>query len=83
MAELIRFSVRDEQARRLQESMRRVLGEFYQYLEQDDVIEISLNPNGWVWIDRLGQPMQCAGGHRQVGREQAWWEPNWSGKRAG
>jgi len=21
--------------------------------------------------------------HRQVGREQAWWEPNWSGKRAG
>ena len=22
-------------------------------------------------------------GHRQVGREQAWWGPGWSGKRAG
>jgi type IV secretion system protein TrbB len=61
MAELIRFSARDEQARRLRESMRRVLGEFYQYLEQDDVIELSLNPDGGFWVDRLGQPMQRVG----------------------
>lgn len=61
MAELVRLSARDEQARRLRESMRRLLGKFCVYLEQQDVIEISLNADGKVWIDRLGQPMECVG----------------------
>lgn len=41
--------------------MRRQLGEFCAYLEQPDVIEISLNPDGQVWIDRLGQQMRPVG----------------------
>jgi type IV secretion system protein TrbB len=61
VTEIVRLSSRDEKARRLRESMRRQLGEFYQYLEQNDVIELSLNPDGGFWIDRLGQPMQRVG----------------------
>jgi type IV secretion system protein TrbB len=61
MAELIRLSARDEQARRLRESMRRLLGSHCQYLEQADVIEISLNADGGLWVDRLGHGMERVG----------------------
>lgn len=60
-AELVSLTSRGEQARRLAESMRRQLGEFCVYLEQDDVIEISLNADGRIWVDRLGQPMRPVG----------------------
>lgn len=62
MAEPIRLHSRnDEQSRRLAESMRRQLGEFYRYMQEPDVTEISLNSDGQVWIDRLGHPMQPVG----------------------
>jgi type IV secretion system protein TrbB len=69
MAEPIRLTSREEQSRRLAESMRRQLGEFCRYLEEPDVIEISLNPDGQVWIDRLGQTMQPAGAMRAEAAE--------------
>lgn len=60
-ADLVRMSGRNEAARRLKESMRRQIGEFCAYLEQDDVIEISLNADGRIWVDRLGQLMRPVG----------------------
>ncbi len=54
-------SLRDEQSRRLAESMRRQLGEFHQYMLEPDVTEVSLNPDGQVWVDRLGKPMESVG----------------------
>jgi type IV secretion system protein TrbB len=62
-------SPRDEQSRRLAESMRRQLGEFCSYLDDDDVVEISLNPDGQVWVDRLGQPMRAVGTMRAEAAE--------------
>lgn len=61
MAEIVPLQPRDEQARRLQTSMRRQLGEFCRYLDDDQVVEISLNPDNKVWIDRLGDPLRCVG----------------------
>jgi type IV secretion system protein VirB11 len=52
---------RDEQARRLQESMRRQLGDYCRFLDDPEVVEISLNPDNKVWVDRLGEPLQCVG----------------------
>lgn len=70
MAEPIRLHSRnDEQSRRLAESMRRQLGEFYRYMQEPDVTEISLNPDGQVWVDRLGQPMQPVGVMRSEAAE--------------
>lgn len=31
------------------------------YLRDDNTIEIMLNPDGKVWIERVGEPMQCIG----------------------
>lgn len=62
MADSVRlYSLREEQSRRLAESMRRQLGEFYRYMTEPDVTEISLNPDGRVWVDKLGQSMSCVG----------------------
>lgn len=55
------LSPRDEQERRRAESMRRQLGEFCRYLDDPEVVEISLNPDGRVWLDRLGRPLECVG----------------------
>jgi type IV secretion system protein TrbB len=54
-------TTREEQARRLAESMKRQLGSLCGLLHESDVVELMLNANGTVWIDRLGQPMQPAG----------------------
>jgi P-type conjugative transfer ATPase TrbB len=61
MADPLRFSSRDEQVRRLAEIMRRQLGAFCWLLDEPDVVEIALNPDGQVWVDRLGQPMRPVG----------------------
>src|ERR1700761_4927121 len=54
-------TIREEQARRLAESMKRQLGAFCPLLEERDVIELMLNADGRLWVDRLGQPMKAVG----------------------
>jgi|SRR6516162_1965236 type IV secretion system protein VirB11 len=54
-------STREEQTRRLAESMKRQLGALCGLLHESDVVELMLNADGTVWVDRLGQPMQPAG----------------------
>jgi type IV secretion system protein VirB11 len=45
---------REEQSRRLAETLRRQLGpRFCDLLCEPDVIELMLNPDGRVWVDRL------------------------------
>jgi type IV secretion system protein TrbB len=58
MAEDLQPSAREEQARRLAETLRRQLGATLCGLMQaPDVVELMLNPDGRVWVDRLGQGM--------------------------
>ena len=49
--------MRDEPARRLAEAMKRQLGAFCPLLLERDVVELMLNADGQLWVDRLGQPM--------------------------
>ena len=56
-----KLTIREEQARRLAESMKRQLGAFCPLLEERDVIELMLNADGRLWVDRLGQPMKAVG----------------------
>lgn len=55
------LSLRGEQARRLAEAMKRQLGSFCPLLLERDVVELMLNADGRIWIDRLGQPMRAVG----------------------
>ncbi len=61
MVEPVKLTSREEQARRLAESMRRQLGQLCRYLDEPNVVEISLNADGQVWVDRLGQAMAPVG----------------------
>ena len=55
-------STRDEQTRRIAESMKRQLGAFCPLLrEKRGVVELMLNADGRLWVDRLGQPMAAVG----------------------
>jgi P-type conjugative transfer ATPase TrbB len=54
-------SAREEQARRLAESLKRQLGAFCPLLLERDVVELMLNADGRLWVDRLGQPMEAVG----------------------
>ena len=56
-----KISTREEQTRRLAETMKRQLGSFCALLHESDVVELMLNADGTVWVDRLGQPMRPAG----------------------
>jgi P-type conjugative transfer ATPase TrbB len=52
----------DEFQRRMVEKLRRELGpQICAFLEQPDIIEIMLNPDGTLWIDRLGGDMEQVG----------------------
>jgi type IV secretion system protein VirB11 len=52
-------SAREEQARRLAETLRRQLGPTLCGLMQTpDVVEVMLNPDGRVWVDKLGRGME-------------------------
>jgi type IV secretion system protein TrbB len=51
---------RVEQARRLAESMKRQLGQFW-FLTEPGLVELMLNADGTVWVDRLGQGMSPIG----------------------
>ena len=54
-------STREEQARRLAESLKCQLGAFCPLLMERDVVELMLNADGRLWVDRLGQPMTPVG----------------------
>ena len=54
-------STREEQARRLAESMRRQLGSLCAVLAEPGVVELMLNADGAVWVDRLGSGMNAIG----------------------
>ena len=56
-----RLSTREEQARRLAETMKRQLGAFCGLLAEPDLVELMLNADGTIWADRLGQGMSPAG----------------------
>ena len=52
----------DERSRRVGEKLRRELGEeVSEALDDHRVIEIMLNPDGRLWVERLGEPMKPCG----------------------
>lgn len=52
----------EEIRRRVHEKLRRELGsEVLTYLDDPTVIEIMLNPDATLWVERLGQPMERVG----------------------
>jgi Flp pilus assembly CpaF family ATPase len=56
------FGAPDEFRRRMAEKLRRELGEpLCTFLKDPDIIEIMLNPDGSLWIDRLGSDMEQVG----------------------
>lgn len=63
MGETIQLqSAAEEHAKRISEKLRRELGpQICGLLEEPDVIEIALNPDGTLWVERLGQPMKADG----------------------
>ncbi|MDQ2742507.1 MAG: P-type conjugative transfer ATPase TrbB [Chloroflexota bacterium] len=62
MTEEGRPSTRDEQARRLAESMKRQLGpSLCGILAERGLVELMLNADGQVWADRLGKGMAPVG----------------------
>jgi P-type conjugative transfer ATPase TrbB len=59
MADEAQLSAREEQSRRLAETLRRQLGSTLCGLMQAaDVVELMLNSDGQVWVDRLGRGME-------------------------
>ena len=61
MSEEDKSWTREEQARRLAESMKRQLGQFCEFLKEPELVELMLNADGTVWADRLGQGMTPVG----------------------
>ncbi len=56
------ISVQEETSRRNKEKLRRELGPLVRgWLDDPTVIEIMLNPDGSLWVERLGEPMLRAG----------------------
>jgi len=54
-------SMQQEQADRLAEKLRRELGPICDYLAEPNVIEVMLNPDGSLWVERLGHKMVQVG----------------------
>lgn len=56
-------SAREDRAERGLTKIRRDLGpQICGFLAEPTVVEIMLNPDGTLWVERQGQPMQCVGG---------------------
>lgn len=56
------MSARLESARRLTNKLRRELGdEILSWLDDEEVIEIMLNSDGALWVERLGRPAERLG----------------------
>lgn len=54
-------SMQQEQADRLAEKLRRELGPICDYLAEPNVTEVMLNPDGSLWVERLGHKMVQVG----------------------
>lgn len=55
-------SPQQEQAARIHEKLRREAGPVVcRLLDEWDVLDIVLNPDGRLWVERLGQPMELCG----------------------
>lgn len=51
-----------EHDRRIAEKLRRELGaQVCEFLVAPDVVEIILNPDGRLWVEKIGAPMNCFG----------------------
>ena len=62
MADGMQLTAREEQARRIAETLQRQLGPTNcALMAAPDVVEILLNPDGSLWVDRLGRGMERAG----------------------
>jgi Flp pilus assembly CpaF family ATPase len=61
VVEPVTLSSREEQARSLAAAMRHQLGPCCGRLGKADVIEIMLNAEGRVWLDRRGRAMELVG----------------------
>lgn len=56
--ETIHLPAQQELSRRLNEKLQRELGpQICSFLEEPNVIEVMLNPDGTVWVERLGESM--------------------------
>jgi type IV secretion system protein VirB11 len=60
---------REEQTRRVAESLKRQLGPFCPLLAAPDLVELMLNADGTVWAERLGQGMRPVGTMRATSAE--------------
>lgn len=55
-------AMQDQFRDRQREALRRQLGaELLGWLEDESIVEIMLNPDGRLWVDVLGEGMQCRG----------------------
>lgn len=62
MPDDVQLSNHEEQARRLAEALRRQLGvALCELLRDPNVVELMLNADGRVWVERLGEPMRPVG----------------------
>jgi P-type conjugative transfer ATPase TrbB len=60
MSELARLLLTTERDARVQEKLRRELGPaICALLTEPDVVEIMLNADGLLWVERLGRDMEC------------------------
>lgn len=61
-----KLAARDEHTRRIIEKLKREIGpEVMAYLDDPTVIEIMLNPDGALWVEKLGEPMLQFGHMKQ------------------
>jgi len=59
----------DLNAPRAGTTLKRQLGVFCPLLSECDVVELILNADGQLWVDRLGQPMIAVGSMAAVAAE--------------
>ncbi len=58
MQDTARDESRDARGGRIEEMIRTALGEVNQYLEDGSVVEIMVNSDGRVWVERFGEGMR-------------------------
>lgn len=62
MGDVSHLPVQDERDLRIKEKLRRELGsDICRLLQEPDVVEVMLNPDGRLWVERLGASMVCFG----------------------
>jgi P-type conjugative transfer ATPase TrbB len=61
MAGPVRLSSREEQARRIAAMIERLLGDYCDVLSEEGVVELMLNTDRRVWLDRLGRSKEPIG----------------------